>query len=254
MRGILLLLVVVLTGCDGLFNIDHVDFVPPTPDAAPIVDGPPDAYVVPALIARFEFENNLANQAKGDSAICVPNPATCPTYEASGRHGSALRIGGGQPCVKYTLPSPLQSFTAMMWIDRGTDDTAARALIAQPFGNTNADSWLLNTDSNRDARFITNNGSSDDLTLAPNMYAQTWQHVAISYNVANQTKRIYADGSVKNAAIGAQIAWNGLDVTIGCDRDSGVYGAFFLGKLDDVRIYDRALTDAEISSIAAGAD
>jgi hypothetical protein len=142
----------------------------------------------------------------------------------------------------------------MAWIDRGTDDTASRAIFAQQLGAGSSDSWLLNTDSNHDVRFITNNGNFDDTMVTPGALAQTWQHVAISFNFATATKRFYADGMVKNTSSGAQIQWAGLDVTIGCDRDITNYVSFFLGNIDDFRIYDRALADAEIAAIALGAD
>jgi hypothetical protein len=83
-----------------------------------------------------------------------------------------------------------------------------------------------------------------------------WIHIAAVCEIMNNTKRIYLDGveqvvyntypgtvnpSTHNVYIGAR-----------ANNDNTSQEAFFSGMLDDVRIYDKALSQAEIASIKDG--
>ena len=78
----------------------------------------------------------------------------------------------------------------------------------------------------------------------------TWYHVAGVYNAAARTLDIYVNGVLNNGVLlgtvpAAQIVRN-INVNIG--RRTGGY--HFKGVIDDVRIYNRALTPVEISQIS----
>jgi hypothetical protein len=86
-----------------------------------------------------------------------------------------------------------------------------------------------------------------------NAAVNTWIHFAVTCN--NFTNRIYANGVFLSAvpSIYARTAIGPLldgsqPVRIG-NRNYGPSPDFFHGKMDDVRIYNRALTDAEIAAI-----
>ena len=79
-----------------------------------------------------------------------------------------------------------------------------------------------------------------------------WTHLAISFD--GTTKRLYVNG--------AQVASEGglgglvydpapIPVTIGADWTAGAPSDFFNGLVDEVSLYGRALTPAEISWIVA---
>jgi len=77
----------------------------------------------------------------------------------------------------------------------------------------------------------------------------TWYHVAAVYNAATATLDIYVNGLLDNGvlrgAIPSSQAPTTLNVNIG--RRSGGY--YFKGLIDEVRIYNRALSQAEIQTI-----
>jgi len=73
-----------------------------------------------------------------------------------------------------------------------------------------------------------------------------WSHVAVTYDGARQ--RIYVNGSeVANRVQTGAIAVSGSPLRIG---GNGAFsgGEFFRGLIDEVRVYNRALTLAEIQS------
>jgi Concanavalin A-like lectin/glucanases superfamily len=70
-----------------------------------------------------------------------------------------------------------------------------------------------------------------------------WIHLAISWD--GVTKRGYIDGvPVVNAA--ATIAFDSGEILLGVDIDDATFLGYFTGSLDELRIYDRRLSDAEI--------
>lgn len=87
-----------------------------------------------------------------------------------------------------------------------------------------------------------------------------WVHVAGARN--GVTLKVYVNGVVnatlspgtgKNANFGSCNTLHiGADVDSGGDGCTTNLGDYWRGRLDDVRIYDRALTDAQIAAIAAG--
>ena len=77
----------------------------------------------------------------------------------------------------------------------------------------------------------------------------TWYHVAGVYNATTRTLDIYVNGVLDNGVLlgtvpAAQVVPN-INVNVG--RRTG--GFYFQGVIDDVRVYNRALSAAEVQSI-----
>ena len=77
----------------------------------------------------------------------------------------------------------------------------------------------------------------------------TWIHVAGTYDGLTRTMRIYYNGVLENSVAGPSAILTNDEVLRVGQNDSGRY---FRGTLDDVRIYNRALSDEEIAELAAG--
>ena len=79
-----------------------------------------------------------------------------------------------------------------------------------------------------------------------------WHHVAGTYDGTRWT--MYVDGQQKAATAASSGALaNTQDVYLGGTNIGGTLERFFTGKLDDVRIYNRALSPSEIQTLAAAA-
>ncbi|MFO0923259.1 MAG: LamG-like jellyroll fold domain-containing protein, partial [Pirellulales bacterium] len=156
----------------------------------------------------------------------------------------------------------------------GTGDSVA---ISSTFGNpTNVTigGWVnLNTSSGR-SEFIsldnrvhialdesgtgikgsiqTGASSWTDLTSGRFIAGTGWHHVMYVYDDTNNVSTLYIDGQVAaTATITSSIYWTGATTTyIGQHPTNTAWN--LNGKADDVRIYTRALTSAEVSNLAAG--
>ena len=83
-------------------------------------------------------------------------------------------------------------------------------------------------------------------TLQPN----TWYHVTGVYDATAQTLNVYLNGQLDNGVLQGTVTASQqnstANVTIG--RRAGSTGFEFSGRIDDVRIYSRALTQAQIQA------
>jgi dihydrofolate reductase len=76
--------------------------------------------------------------------------------------------------------------------------------------------------------------------LPPN----TWTHLAVSYD--RTTIRLYVNGSqVSSQPATGAIATSSNPLSIGGDS---IYGQYFSGLIDEVRVYNTALTAAQIQA------
>jgi hypothetical protein len=94
-------------------------------------------------------------------------------------------------------------------------------------------------------RVLRNDGTALVTTTAPS--TGSWHHVAYTWN--GTTNILYVDG-VAVASTGT--AHDGAAVTSAFIGATSAAAGFFNGSIDEVRIYDRALTALQVSSLALG--
>ena len=183
---------------------------------------------------------------------------------APGYSGNGLQFGGGLATAGQ--PAVLTGHTAFTWaawarptgemgrgqgpvIERGSGSYVVRTMSFGPIGSSAPASVtaLVRTGAV--------NASSE---TSINSYSlNTWAHWAITYNDAGDRRiHIYRNGvelayRSQVAATGALTSDVGTTLAFGANPVSPFYS--FTGDLDEVRIYNRDLTAAEISALATGA-
>lgn len=167
---------------------------------------------------------------------------------------------------RSTVLEPGSTFTIMCWLKRN-----GNAAEATRWSAMFRKSWMNNTgptfgsyalqlpqgDYSRVAFGTGHAGTVNDLMTAPGtLLNQTWTHVAAVYEpgAASNNKRIYINGSlVAQSNLTTPVIYDTApsgDFFIG--SPSPASGEFFAGWIDDLRLYNRVLTLAEIQTIAAG--
>jgi len=98
---------------------------------------------------------------------------------------------------------------------------------------------------------IKQNNNNRVVALNEALAANTWYHLAGTFNGATKELNIYLDGGLKRTVIvpDAQIDDDHLALRIGSD-DAGKY---FNGRMDDVAIYNHVLSPYQIIALAHGA-
>jgi hypothetical protein len=103
--------------------------------------------------------------------------------------------------------------------------------------------------------FTTRGVGQDDMAGVMTPPLNEWIHVTCVYDNAANTKAIYVNGTqdrIVTTNAGAKVAATTHNTYIGARAVSANTGpeAFFTGLLDDVRIYNRVLSEAEIRYLA----
>jgi len=177
-------------------------------------------------------------------------------WTTAGKYGNALVFPGGS-LVDLGNPGTLQltgSMTVSAWINSSTFPGNDAAIVSKLSGgdllgyqlDTTVDTGPRTIGfklSDAQGALMARYGSS---VLQPN----TWYHVAGVYDAQAQTLNVYLNGVLDNGTLTGTVSStqheSPMNVYIG--KRPGANGYEFLGIIDDVRIYNRALSQAEIQT------
>jgi len=88
-------------------------------------------------------------------------------------------------------------------------------------------------------------------SVAASTLENVWHHVVIVQDASNNSQRLYLDGVASANSRQAQDCSNTPPVAFRFGSADGL-GGYFSGSLDDIRFYNRALSQAEITALASG--
>jgi len=200
------------------------------------------------LQAHYAFEGNT-NDSTGNARHGTPMGH--PTF-AEGPLGQALKLRGLNDYVLIESSFVLPVYSAALWF-RVEGGTGSQDLLSihNSVGTSDMHGILLEVGSNGQLRFLhrfpfTAGGSNLYTTTAYN--EGTWHHVAVVKSA--DTMALYVDGQQAGSAADA----TQFDQPLGCIT-LGVLTRnqllrYFSGSMDDVRIYDRALSPEEVAGLA----
>ncbi len=202
----------------------------------------------PTLLARYHFDGDTSDTSGNANDPIVT--AVSPGF-VSGKYGSALNFDGASQYLM--LPANFlagaTNFTVAMWVYWNGGNAWQRIF---DFGNDTTQYMFLTPSSgNTTLRFaITTNGATSEQILeTAALPSGQWRHIAISRN--GNVARLYVNGvAVKTGSL--TISPAGFNPALNYLGDSQ-YPAdpLFNGDLDEVYVYNYALSDLEISRLAA---
>lgn len=218
------------------------------------IDAPIDAGPT-GLIAWYQMETIASGQApdatgNGHTGTCASS--ACPLIEPSPRGQGYLFSSGDRIDVAPDGQlAAMTGLTVAFWVTLQT--AAAYACPVQKgLGGGANNSWQFCFEPpNATMYFWTSTASVDILRSATAMPINQWHHIAITWD--GSTKQVWFDGTSVATDTGLQITWDIRDVTIGADIDDLTTDDSvndLPGALDDLRIYDHALTAPEIFALA----
>jgi hypothetical protein len=178
-----------------------------------------------------------------DGTLTNMDPAT---DWVPGQIDGALEFNGGTEYVLVPHDPSLSvtnQLTVAAWICKGTTVGYDLALSKGTSGD-NQNYWFGTLDDKITFGFY--DGGSRKFEFDADLQTGTWYHIAATYNLANESVRAYLNGAeVKNWSTNRSLVTNTEDLYIGRTQ----YGEYWDGKLDDVRIYNRTLDQAEIQAL-----
>ena len=197
------------------------------------------------LAASYAFESNTLSDVNGTHAT-----ATGVTAYAVGQNGLAIDLDGTSTYL--TLPAGIaksDALTVATWVNPDVISTWARIF---DFGaSTSVNMFLCPSSGGGTLRFAINNGGGEQQLNAPALSAGVWTHVAVT--LSGGTGTLYVNGT----AVATNPAMSALPSSLGATTRNYIGKSqwpdpYFDGRVDDFRVYDRALGASEIAALASG--
>lgn len=169
----------------------------------------------------------------------------CPTA-TFGHLGGAYQFSGTGDEILIPDHEALHSAsgTIALWVYLSDDQP--NMIASKPFETETANSWLLYADA--DGSLLLETMTAFTETGAGAIAPDAWFHLAGTWSPGGDT--LYVNGEAL-ATAGSGTVFDGNQVVLGADHDHGGQIYPLYGLLDDVRIYDRALSLDEIAALAA---
>jgi len=141
--------------------------------------------------------------------------------------------------------NPNNSFTVGLWVYKDGNQSVMHLLGKRGAGSPYFN-WQFAYNTNIYFQTGTGPGSTLGVNSLVNLSSQTWTYIVGVYN--NSTWDIYIDGVLSNTSMGIAYIDDLSNLTIG---NSGGFEPFY-GKIDDLGIWNRALTQQEITDLYIG--
>jgi hypothetical protein len=198
-----------------------------------------------APVAAYSFdagEGTIVEDVTGDGNTGTVEGASW----ARGHYGDAMRFvqNEGRQCVGVPDSPALrleEEFTLEAWV-RPEQWLGSSSIISKELEPESGQSFSLGIGFTKYGRV--EGWSENEVVYSPGTIEEgTWTHVAYTYD--GDHARLYLNGElVSEKAVGPRdLASTGV-LRIGCDAED--LGAQFFGRIDEVRIYDRSLSQAEV--------
>jgi glucose/arabinose dehydrogenase len=205
--------------------------------------GPP-----PGLVAAYSFNEGTGTSVNDASGRANTGSIGSAAWTIAGKNGGALSFNGTDALV--TVPaSPSLDLTTGMTLEAWVDPTAAGGVWRTVVFKERPGGMLYSLYANNGAAnlpvgqlFLAN--AEQDAVGGATLPLNTWTHLAATYDGSNL--RLYVNGSLATSfLVSGTLAATTDPLRIG---GNAIWGEYFSGLIDDVRIYNRALSPSEIGS------
>ena len=198
-------------------------------------------------VAAYSFNEGSGAAVADSSGNNNLGTVTNGSWTTSGKFGNSLVFNGTSSRVFVTSSASLNltaGMTVMAWVYPTANQTGNRTIIRR---ETNG-YWLYSS------RLLSNMrpyggalvGSNSETVSASNaLPVNTWSHVAVTYDGSVVTLYVNGTAVSTNSASGSIVSGT-TPLWIGGTSSST---DFFQGRIDEVRVYNRALTTTEIGTI-----
>ena len=195
----------------------------------------------------------MVNDASGNG---ITGNIIGATWTTGGRNGNALSFNGSSSYVDLGNPSLVQitgSMTLSAWVKATANPANDGQIVAK---SNDASGWQLKTSPDTGPQTFgvaVSSGSGRVQRYSTTVRSlNAWYYVAGVYNAAARTLDIYVNGVLNNGILTGSIPTSQVNAPVNAyiGKRTSLYGGgyCFNGIVDDVRIYKRALSQAEIQA------
>ena len=199
------------------------------------------------LIAAYSFDQGNGTSAPDASGNNNNGTLTNgPTWSPTGKYGGALSFDGINDMVTIQDANTLDLTTGMTleaWVRPVVTGWPYRTILfKETTGGLVYDLYI--TDQTRPLSSVVVGGFERIVNAGTALLANTWTHLAATYD--GTTLRLFLNGTqAATLAVGGSMTTTTGPLKIG---GNAVWGEWFNGLIDEVRVYNRALSATEITT------
>ena len=200
------------------------------------------------LVGAWAFNEGSGTAAGDVSGSANHGSLINATWSTSGRFGGALSFNGSSAFVSVP-DAPSLDLTTGMTLEAWVNPAAAmgsswRTIVLKEQTDQLVYALYANGDTSRPLGQMWVGGGERKVTGTAAVAVNTWTHLATTYDGA--TQRLFVNGvQVASGAQTGLIATSASPLRIG---GNAIWGELFEGRIDEVRVYNRALTATEIQT------
>ena len=191
------------------------------------------------LLSHWKLDDDAIDSVGSNDGTLNGNPTW-----VTGRIGGALSFDGVGDYVSLGSISALMgdNFTAQAWVN--VDESAGvwnPVLMQHDLSNDGCYFYIAN---DKPTFYLLDSPGFAQVTSPESVNANQWYHVAVTNDGSDL--KVYVDGKLKASGSSAGMTGVNYDAYIGCEPVSLLY---YNGLIDDVRIYNRPVSESEFQDV-----
>ena len=205
--------------------------------------------VTDGLVAYWAFDEESSDTASDSSGNGHDGALIGdPQWTKDGYFGGALEFdqAGDEVNVPFHADLNQEVFTICAWANVETGGTGHRAVVSSR-NEPPTSGYIFYCEPGNTWQFWTGDGGWKSVQ-GPAVNLDEWDHLAGVY--ADGTQKLYVNGELVGEIASVPNVNPSQELLIGAGANERANHEYlFKGKIDEVRVYDRALSEAEIASV-----
>ncbi|HEX6273899.1 MAG TPA: LamG-like jellyroll fold domain-containing protein, partial [Polyangiaceae bacterium] len=201
----------------------------------------------PALVAAYAFDEGAGASTGDASGRSNTGTISGATWSTSGKHGGALSFDGVDDRVVVADSASLDvtyGMTLMAWVKPSAINDWSTVLMKELDTSDLAYALYAGGNGLLPSGYVNHDGELASASGPTELPLDAWSHIAVTHDDISLS--LYVNGTLASSVDydGDVGATNGA-LSIG---GNAIWGEWFEGLIDDVRIYDNGLTAAQIAT------
>jgi hypothetical protein len=221
------------------------DAAPNSATSAPVAVTVSNA-VPTGLVASYNFNAGTGTTLADTSGTANNGTITGATWSVAGKSGGALSFNGTSNYVQVPDSASLRltaGMTLEAWVNPSALGTDWRTVLFKTQTGGMVYSLYANQSSTRPVGQVNIGGERNAIGAAA-LPLNAWSHLAATFD--GSSLKLYVNGSlVTTTAIAGSIPTSTGVLRLG---GNAIWGEWYAGLIDDVRIYNKPLTQAQIQT------
>lgn len=193
-------------------------------------------------IAHYKLDGNANDEINDYDGV-----STSMVYLAGeGVSGASGYLAGNESMISLAAPFDLEKKTISLWFNTKLSGEGLRIIYALDHPGLSFGMNIISVEQTGEDLTVVFN-SSRELFSAP-IEANTWYHVALVTDGLKYKYYINGEEAKSGEVVEYIASGNGTsDAMIGCSR---AFDRFFYGELDEIKVFNRALSATEVEALS----